>query len=127
MCAQIWGGAHPNTYMETFVLDIRTGSRIFLSGVFADMDDALAMISPAAVRRLESSRACPMTDMEKAGLRPVENNFKYFVLEKTGIRFFFPVYQTGPRSIGEQAVLVIYPEIRRFMTPKILNSLHINK
>lgn len=120
------GGAHPNVYPETFVLDLKTGTRILLPDLFVSTDSALAEISRISICQLEAARETEMTPMEKGGLLPAINNFRYFTLEETGLAFFFPVYQTGPRSLGEQTATLPYRTIRQRIKPAILKGLNRN-
>lgn len=118
------GGGHPNTYIETFVFDMETGHRLGLADLFARPGQALETISTTAVRQMETASGQELPPMARGRLLPAEQNFQYFNLCRNGITFFFPVYQTGARALGEQRITTPYALLRQWMAPGIKEKLY---
>ena len=112
------GGAHPNVYIQTFVFDMKTGRNLALTDLFTSAERALAVISRESIRQLEQARGFALTPMERGRLQPAAQNYLNFVLDTGGLRLFFPVYQTGDRSLGEQRAIIPYPRLQHLFKAK---------
>lgn len=121
--AEFVEGAHPNTYIETFVFDMQTGHCLSLTDLFTLPGKALESISTTAIRQLETASGNGLSAMARDRLQPAEQNFQYFNLDRDGITFFFPVYQTGSRALGEQRVTIPYARLNQWMTPDLKDKL----
>jgi hypothetical protein len=117
------GGADPDTCIETFVFDMETGHCLGLTDLFARPGKALELISTTAIQKLEDPSGHDQSPMARDRLLPAEQNFQYFSLDRNGITFFFPVYQTGARALGEQRVTIPYARLNQWMVAGIKDKL----
>ncbi len=113
------GGAHPEVTMQTFFLDMRTGKLITIENLLYGNKRNLGIISKYVINILEERRGYALTPLEKQGLAPYFNNYRYFAFTRSGLCFYFPVYQTGARGEGEQSVIIEYRLVSKFMRPDI--------
>ncbi len=125
--SEYMGGAHPNVYIETFVLNLKTGKRFYITDIFRSPDKALSILSTEAAKQLSSNRDEELTDMEKGRLLPSEENFRYFGFEEKALILYFPVYQAGPRSAGQQKAEIPYSMIKSLLKPETADALKITK
>ncbi len=121
--AAFMGSEHPDTCIETFVFDMETGHCLGLTDLFARPGKALEVISTTAVRQMKDASDHELSSMARDRLLPAEQNFQYFSLDRNGITFFFPVYHTGARALGEQRVTIPYARLNQWMVPGIKDRL----
>jgi len=118
-------GADPYICIETFVFDMETGHCLGLTDLFARPGKALELISTIAVRQMEDASGHELSSMAQDRLLPAEQNFQYFSLDRNGITFFFPVYQTGAPTLGEQRVTIPYARLNQWMVADIKDKLRM--
>ncbi|MBI9088541.1 MAG: hypothetical protein JEZ12_04950 [Desulfobacterium sp.] len=121
--AEFVEGAHHNTYIETFVFDMKTGHCLSLTDLFTLPGKALESISTTAVRQLETTSVHGLSARARERLQPAEQNFQHFNLDQNGITFFFPVYQAGSRALDERRVTIPYAGLNQWMAPGIKDKL----
>jgi hypothetical protein len=117
------GGANPETSIETFVFDMETGQSLDLTDLFARPGKALEFISRTAIQKLEHPSDHDLSPMARDRLLPAEQNFQYFSLDRYGITFFLPVYQTGTLALGEQRVTIPYARLNQWIASDIKDKL----
>ena len=125
--SEYMGGAHPNVYIETFVFNLKTGRRFYIKDIFKSPEKAFSILAAEAVKQLSSARDGELTEMEKGRLLPSEENFRYFGFEENALSLYFPVYQAGPRSAGQQKAEIPCSMIKSLLAPKTAETLGITK
>ncbi|EGB14326.1 hypothetical protein DND132_1113 [Pseudodesulfovibrio mercurii] len=114
------GGAHPNNWPMTWVFDMADGGEITLNRLFPDREAALDRVSALCRKVLSASLGGMLVpDMLDAGVRPVEDNFKRFILTGEGVAFFFAPYQVAPYAAGEQVVTIPFDHLGGLIAPNI--------
>ena len=116
------GGAHPNHYIGTFVFDKKSGVPLTLTDLFIDTDTALKAISRLTADQIRRQRKRELSPMEQGGLYPSAQHYQYFALTRKGVHFFFPPYQIGSYSEGEQQVHLSRTSVRPWIKPAILQN-----
>jgi uncharacterized protein len=115
------GGANPLAELAVFNYDLENQKEVVLSDLFPEQKNYLKIVSNYARDELkkilatEDSLENPeLEKMFQEGTAPEEANFANFTFSSQTIKFYFPVYQLGPRTLGEQTV--VYP--RALITKK---------
>lgn len=117
------GGAHPNHWPMTWVFDMADGSEVPFERLFPDSEAALAKVSAVCRDVLPQSLGnMYLPDMLDAGVAPMVDNFKRFVLTGEGVAFFFAPYQVAPYAAGEQVVTIPYAELGGLISPAIASE-----
>lgn len=115
--ASYLGGAHPNTYIQTFVFDMRSGQKLDLDSIFHVSAAFLDLLSQTSIRQLEADRQRPLTPVEKGGLAPADQPFSSFSLLPQGLRCHFQLYQTGARAEGFPRIDIPWQQVKRWIRP----------
>lgn len=112
-------GAHPNTFIRTFMFDRKTGAELSLSSIFAPGSGYLVTLSTKArailAPHIAEASAIPLEEFDRtyleSGTEPVSDNFQWFYFEEDALVLLFPAYQVGPYVIGPQEVRIPKTEL----------------
>ena len=106
------GGANPSEEIMTFNYNIEQKTEVRLADLFSGHANYLKTISEYVRNNLkedlEIKQVLDMPDIKTMfmeGTAPKEKNFDKFTFDGKVIKFYFPVYQLGPRTLGERTVL----------------------
>lgn len=113
------GGAHPNSYFQTYTVDVSTGELLTLADVFRDVDTGLLAVSGLAAQAILSDMG-EMADAQWVtdGTAPEPVNFQHWVLADNALRVFFPPYQVGPYAMGPQVVDIPLSDVYDLLAPR---------
>ncbi len=111
------GGAHPNTYFQTYTFDLNAGTQMFFGDLFPDTDAALNVIAPIAQAQLtekfgDAADAAWITQ----GAGPELANYEDFVLTEDSVVFYFEPYQVAAYVFGSSQVEIPLAELADVMT-----------
>ncbi|NMC35669.1 DUF333 domain-containing protein [Candidatus Beckwithbacteria bacterium] len=105
------GGANPDDLITTYNYDMVNHKEVVLTDLFPDQKNYLETISNYARTTLGDQLNMGQNDnpnleeMFTEGTKPEEKNFSKFTFNDQAITFYFPVYQLGPRDLGEQTLV----------------------
>lgn len=113
------GGAHPNSYFQTYTVDASTGQLLTLADVFRDVDAGLLAVSGLAAQAILSEMG-EMADAQwvTEGTAPEPVNFQHWALADNAFRVFFPPYQVGPYAMGPQVVDIPLSDLYDLLAPR---------
>lgn len=116
------GGAHGNTYFQTFTFDLAAGTVITLSDIFTDTAQALEVIAPLAEADLVqqfTDAGAPDFDADwlHEGTSPDAMNYVNFALDATDLVFYFPPYQVAAYAFGSQTVRIPLADLSTVLAP----------
>lgn len=113
------GGAHPNSYFQTYTVDASTGELLTLADVFRDVDAGLLAVSGLAAQAILSDMG-EMADAQWVtdGTAPAAVNFQFWALADNALRVFFPPYQVGPYAMGPQVVDIPLSDLYDLLAPR---------
>ena len=117
------GGAHPNSYVTTFLFDRQTGRKLFLKDIFKSKSKYLQAISEISIKKLSEDIPDGAKDWIRDGAGLKEENFKAFTLSSDRITIYFNVYQVAAYAAGMQVVEIPYEELSTILQPEILIEL----
>lgn len=111
------GGAHGNTFFQTFVFDTANARELTLQDVFA-AGDPLAEVAGFARDQLSATLG-DMTDAEwlESGTAPTPENYANWILTSDSLVFFFPPYQVAAYAAGPQTVTIPLSAINDLLDP----------
>lgn len=112
------GGAHGMPSFLVYVFHKDTGARLAFESVFADPQTALEEISVLVQIDLKKQLEVKQMFVDEflnEGSVPIASNYRFWILEREGIRFFFPPYQVAPYSAGTLEVLVDWKDIKHLL------------
>jgi len=95
------GGAHPNSYYQTFTFDLAQERLLTLDDLFVDGVVALSVIFPIVQQDL-TERLGDMADASwiEQGTGVVPENYRNFAITPDELIFFFPPYQVAAYAAG---------------------------
>jgi hypothetical protein len=100
------GGAHGNTYFQTFTFDTVTGKQLHLQDLFTAKSAYLTLLSkqsaadlPGIIRNMNRGNE-PDASSIAIGTKAEPNNFQAFVIDGSSLKIIFAPYQVGPYSLG---------------------------
>lgn len=96
------GAAHPNHYQYAQNFFILTGKKISLKNVFKTDENYLSLVSKT-VKPLVEAKVKSLgfdTSMVSEGIKPTEENFKFFHITENGLVIIFNPYQVAPYVVG---------------------------
>jgi len=103
------GGANPDELIDTFNYNVTKQKLVSLKDLFPAEDNYLQQVSQYTQDALESEleeEVGPewpnLKSMFTEGTTPKAENFSHFTYNNESIYFYFPVYQLGPRTLGEK-------------------------
>lgn len=115
------GGAHPNTYFQTYTFDLTQETLIGFEDLFLEDSNPLAMIAPLAQQQLTETMgefADPQWIAEGTGENPA--NYQSFVLTETSLILLFPPYQVAPYAAGPQQVEIPLADLSAILKPEFV-------
>lgn len=98
------GGAHPNTWYQTFNYDTRRGRAISFEDLFAPDVDPLNAIFPIVSRKLEAEMGMPTPVSEDAGMDA--SHYRNFAITPKDLVFFFDRGELMAGAAGAHTVYV---------------------
>jgi len=98
------GGAHPNPFLATLVIDQQTGQALQLADMFSGA--YLEEFSKYARAELAKRDLSSEADWIARGTEPKAENFSVSYPTQNGFMLVFPPYQVAPYVSGPQEVLV---------------------
>jgi len=102
------GGAHPNHFIYTIVIDKKQNKIITLEDIIEKNPSFLTTVSKIVRSELVYNPKIVDTEMMFEGTRPIKENYSKFVLTESGFLLYFPPYQVAPYRSGTFIVLVEY-------------------
>ena len=106
------GGAHPNPFLGSFVLDLHTGRALGLAELFRG--DYLQALSQYARTELARRDLSSDKDWIARGTAPQPDSFSVAYPTEKGFLLIFPPYQVAPYVAGPQEVLVPWKSMAPF-------------
>lgn len=113
------GGAHPNSYFQTFIFDVTQEKVLAFEDIF--VESALTTISPI----VQASLTETLGDLSDAawietgtGTDPI--NYQNFVLTEESVIFLFNPYQVAPYVAGPQMVEIPLTDLSAVLTPEFV-------
>lgn len=103
-------GAHPNTNSFVFNYDLKKKHEVMLGDLFKSGSNYLKTISDYCIRHLKNKDS----DMEwlNNGAGPKDENYRSWVITRTGISVMFDAYQVASYAEGPKAVVVPWRTVR---------------
>lgn len=98
------GGAHPNTWYQTFNYDTERRSAIAFGDLFAPGVNPLTAIFPIVQRNLEAEMGMPTPVSEEDGMDP--SHYRNFAITPTNLVFFFDRGELMAGAAGAHTVYV---------------------
>jgi hypothetical protein len=98
------GGAHPNTWYQTFNYDTSESRSITFGDLFAPGADPLNAIFPVVQRKLEAEMGMPTPVSDSDGMDP--SHYRNFVITPTDVVFFFDRGELMAGAAGAHTVYV---------------------
>ena len=99
------GGAHGAGYFIPLNYNLKTKSEIKLADLFPEQKDYLKKISDYCIKDLTTqiTKSLGNTDGTwiQDGAGPTEDNYKFFLINKNNIVFYFPQYQVAYGAAGD--------------------------
>jgi len=117
------GAAHPNSHTRVLNYDLKAGKVIRLADLFKPGSKYLQTISAFSIKDLkkqsQSKGSELMLDDEwvERGAGLDANNFKSWVITRTGLGINFDNYQVAPYAAGPQYVLIPYSALKDIVRP----------
>lgn len=112
------GGAHGNTYFQTFTFDFRQERVLALEDLFRTGIDPYPTLYPLVrenlVAQLGADAEAAWID-QGTGLDPL--NYQHFVITPDGLTFFFPPYQVIAYAWGPLTVTIPLAQIAGILAP----------
>ena len=108
----------PDTYVSTFNYWLKTGQRVDIDSIFADLPGAMAILSAQSrvqLQRLLGTRYDPVAD--DAGTAPTAANFSSWALTEAGLKVTFADFQVGDASDGLPIVVIPWSVLAPVMQP----------
>ncbi len=101
------GGAHPNSYYQTFTFDSKTGQQLMLSDLFMPGSDYLSTLSSLSRSALLSQEgANAQSELIDQGTQASSTSFANFALDGANFDIFFAPYQVASYALGPQTVQI---------------------
>jgi hypothetical protein len=124
------GGAHPNTDVETFTYDLRSGKRVRLADLFKSDADYLTALSNYVMPMLQNKLNAKPDDADaldwiQSGASPKGENYQNFLIGKEGLVIVFQQYQVAPYAAGVQRITVPYPILQTLADPAGLLAVRV--
>jgi hypothetical protein len=98
------GGAHPNTWYQTFNYDTGDGRAIAFDDLFTAGADPLTKIFPIVQKKLEAEMGMPTPVSEDDGMDP--SHYRNFAITPTELVFFFDRGEMTAGAAGAHTVHV---------------------
>ncbi|MCL4404122.1 RsiV family protein [Patescibacteria group bacterium] len=117
------GMAHPSHLLTSLDVDLRNGSVIKLSDLFAPGADYLKTLSDITtadiLRQIRNGTYSSTPDFvaQTGGTSPNADNFQVFGLSPQGLVVHFQDYQVGPGVSGPAKVVIPYGELQNVARP----------
>ncbi len=117
------GMAHPSHLLTSLNVDLRDGSVIKLSDLFAPGADYLQTLSDITtadiLRQIQDGTYSSTPDFiaQTGGTSPNAENFQVFGLSPQGLVIHFQDYQVGPGASGPAEVVIPYDQLRSVANP----------
>ncbi|MGC9046836.1 MAG: RsiV family protein [Minisyncoccia bacterium] len=102
----IAGTPHPFDYYDVLNFDLNSNKKLQLSDLFVAPSSYLQKISDFAAKDIIQQIKQGKYDSSEGYIKscnclsPVLDNFKNFIINKSGLSFYFPVYVLGPYAAG---------------------------
>lgn len=112
------GGAHPNSFFETFTFNLDTGERLGLYDVFPEAGNPLDVIAPVVQAAL-TEKFGDAADAEwiASGAGPDPVNYQDFALTDDSVIFYFEPYQVAAYVFGPSEVEIPLSDLAAVMAP----------
>lgn len=91
------GGAHPNTYLDTINVDLRTGQLLGLSDMFKAGSDYLPRLNAIVAKQVAEQRQQEMFFDKAIELKGTEN---FYITENAELVIVYPPYAVAPYAAG---------------------------
>lgn len=120
------GGAHPNSYQQTFVYDNQKNKVVTLQDLF-DVD-YLGKIAELSFENLKNKFNKTEIDLDwlRNGTDPLPENYQNFVIEKDSVKFIFPPYQVAPYAFGTVEVVISFYDVKDLFTEEYKTRFGLN-
>ena len=110
------GGAHPNTYFQSFTFDTAANQVLAFEDIFAEGVDPLASIIPIAREKLLAKLAELGMDADTANMFVPPGtddlgDFQNFALTDTDLLLFFSQNQVAPSAAGTVQINIPFSEL----------------
>jgi len=105
------GGPQSNITMYTYNFNLEQGRQLALKDLFKGSSAYLEILSQNVLDQLINQNALNIALDEEwviEGSKPLEANFKHFLMKENGIVVLFEKYQLGPAFIGEPSLEIPY-------------------
>lgn len=111
------GGAHYERMDEIFYYDEKKQKEVQISEIINNNKYFYEYLSKIAKKELKKNNSSLIFEDEllNIGLEPKEENFKYLIFTKEGLKIIFPPYQVGPWSSGELSIIIPYEKLDSFL------------
>lgn len=109
------GGAHPNSFLGTYNLNLETGDTIRLSDIFIKGFEKKIDVMLDKKYKKDNGIA-PNADLQNEGLfvSKIEHNNNFAIL-KEGIRFYYNQYEIAAYAAGPIEILLTYEELSKII------------
>jgi hypothetical protein len=113
------GGAHGNTFFDTFTFDKTTGARLALADLFAPGAPYLKRLSEVS-RAMLPDVIGQFTDaqMIENGTTPDEKNFESFFVDNGNLDILFPPYAVAAYAAGPQTLQIPLSSLSDILKPE---------
>jgi hypothetical protein len=101
------GGAHGAELVESYLWDVKAKKMLALKDVlilagFSSLQELALRAQNDLEEKINREKNADISKMIKEGTKPVESNFKVFLLESGTLTFYFQRYQVAPGALGVQ-------------------------
>lgn len=115
------GGAHPNTYFQTYTFDLTQETVIGFEDLFLEGSNPLAVLAPLAQQQLmETMGEFADTQWITEGTGENPANYQSFVLTESSLILIFPPYQVAPYAAGPQQVEIPLANLSAILKPNFV-------
>lgn len=117
------GGAHPNSYFQTFTFDLAENRVIAFDELFVEGSDPLSTIYPIVQQKL-TELIGDYSDPQWIETGSGENlaNYQSFVLTENSLIILFPPYQVAAYAAGPQQVEIPLADLNAILKPEFVPS-----
>jgi hypothetical protein len=118
--AEYTGGAHPNPFFYTLLVDPKTGHKVPVSQLFESGCDYLALLRKLSLQDLKPRLEELNTDADwvSKGTEARQENFQLLWPGEEGLHLLFSPYQVAPYSSGAIEIVIPYEKLHGVLSDR---------
>ena len=119
------GGAHYNRQYETYIYNKAKGKYETINDIVKDnnsFNELTLIVKHELLKYSEEKEFEFDEEWLNEGINPIEENYKYFYLDKEGMTIIFPPYQVVYGAIGEIKINLSYEQVNSLLRNEYQNN-----